>query len=88
MLRDAHRLPIKGKSLVGQCVRSGDAYIANDVSKESGHFANALLPETRSEMVLALVSRGNTIGVLTIQSQHENAFPRLIFRFIRLWRAS
>ncbi len=74
MLRDAHRLPLKGKSLVGQCARSGEAYIANDVSQESAHYANALLPETNSEMVLPLVSRGNTIGVLTIQSQHENAF--------------
>ncbi len=74
MLRDAHRLPVGGQSLVGKCAKSGEAYIAQDVSKESSHFANELLPLTRSEVVIPLVSRGETIGVITIQSRQESVF--------------
>lgn len=37
-------------------------------------YANPLLPETRSEMALPLVSRGHVIGAMTIQSELEGAF--------------
>jgi len=36
--------------------------------------ANRLLPETRSEMALPLISRGQAIGALTIQSSQAAAF--------------
>jgi sigma-B regulation protein RsbU (phosphoserine phosphatase) len=65
---------VKGQSLVGKCAGSGEAYIAHDVDKESSHFANDLLPLTRSEVVIPLVSRGETIGVISIQSRQESVF--------------
>jgi GAF domain-containing protein len=45
-----------------------------DVGQEAVHFSNPLLPETRSELALPLVSRGEAIGALTIQSAKEAAF--------------
>ena len=35
---------------------------------------NPLLPDTRSELALPLISRGAAIGALTIQSSEEAAF--------------
>jgi len=37
-------------------------------------FDNPLLPETRSEMALPLISRGRVIGAMTIQSTRSAAF--------------
>jgi GAF domain-containing protein len=44
------------------------------VGKEAVRFENPLLPETRSEMALPLISRGRVIGAMTIQSTKPAAF--------------
>ena len=41
---------------------------------EAVRFSNPLLPETRSEMALPLISRDQPIGALTIQSSQKAAF--------------
>ncbi|MGD9405585.1 MAG: GAF domain-containing protein, partial [Anaerolineae bacterium] len=48
--------------------------IAMDVGEEAVRFANPLLPETRTELALPLVSRGKALGALTIQSKRQAAF--------------
>jgi PAS domain S-box-containing protein len=74
MLDQGHKLRVGGDSMVGQCVAKRHACIALDVGAEPVRFANPLLPETRSELALPLVSHGETIGALTIQSAQEAAF--------------
>ncbi len=74
MLQSGHRLPVGGRSMIGQCVANAKAGIALDVGAEPVHFDNPLLPETRSELALPLISRGRAIGGLTIQSTAEAAF--------------
>ncbi|MBE2223121.1 MAG: PAS domain-containing protein [Anaerolineae bacterium] len=74
LLHDGHKLKVNNQSLVGKCIDSGEAVIAQDVAKESAHTAHELLPLTRSEMVIPLVSRGETIGALTVQSRQESIF--------------
>lgn len=74
MVDQSHRLEVGGKSMIGQCVALGEARIALDVGREATRFANPLLPDTRSEMALALVSRGRILGAITIQSDVEAAF--------------
>jgi PAS domain S-box-containing protein len=74
MLDQGHKLQVGGDSMVGRCVAKRHACIALDVGAEPVRFANPLLPETRSELALPLVSRGETIGALTIQSAQEAAF--------------
>jgi PAS domain S-box-containing protein len=44
------------------------------VSQEAQRFADHLLPHTRSEMALPLISRGQCVGALTVQSTREAAF--------------
>jgi len=74
MLEAGHRLTVGGESMIGWSVTNAKARIALDVGKETIRFDNPYLPETRSEMALPLISRGQCIGALTVQSTEEAAF--------------
>jgi PAS domain S-box-containing protein len=74
MVEQRHRLEIGGESMIGQCVATMQPRIAMDVGEEAVRFANPLLPETRTELALPLVSRGQALGALTIQSNCQAAF--------------
>jgi hypothetical protein len=74
MIAQGHKLEIDSTSMVGWCIANRQAYIELKVDKETIRFDNSLLPETRSELALPLISRGEAIGALTIQSTQEAAF--------------
>jgi GAF domain-containing protein len=74
MLEEDHKLEIGGESMIGRCVASGQTRIALDVGEEAMHFRNPHLPLTRSEMAQPLISRGQILGALTVQSTEEAAF--------------
>jgi PAS domain S-box-containing protein len=74
MVESKHRLEVGGTSMIGWCVANKRARIALDVGEEAVRFDNPHLPETRSELALPLISRGEAIGALTIQSTREAAF--------------
>jgi DNA-binding LacI/PurR family transcriptional regulator/GAF domain-containing protein len=78
MVGRSHRLAAGGNSMIGRCVASGQAQIASDTSALTGSDViwspNPLLPDTRSELALPLVSRGTVIGAMTIQDVRPGAF--------------
>lgn len=74
MVAEGHRLEIGGPSMIGWCIANRQARISLDVGEEQVHFENPWLPKTRSELALPLISRGEAIGALTIQSDQEAAF--------------
>ncbi len=74
MLAAGHKLEVGGRSMIGWCTANAKARIALDVGTEAIRFDNPLLPDTRSEMALPLVSRGRVIGAMTIQSDRPAAF--------------
>ena len=74
MVEQGHKLEIGGESMIGQCVATKQPRIAMDVGEEAVRFANPFLPETRTELALPLISRGQALGALTIQSQLPAAF--------------
>ncbi|GAB4532537.1 MAG: hypothetical protein Kow0063_13210 [Anaerolineae bacterium] len=74
MLEAGHKLEIGGESMIGWCVANRQARIALDVGEEAVRFDNPFLPETRSEMALPLIARGQVIGAMTVQSIQESAF--------------
>jgi PAS domain S-box-containing protein len=76
MLKARHKLAVGGESMIGWCIANARARIALDVGEEAVRFDNPLLPETRSEMALPLVSRGQVIGAMTIQSTQSAAFSQ------------
>jgi len=76
MLAAGHKLEVGGSSMIGWCIAHGEARIALDVGKEAVRFENPVLPETRSEMALPLISKGRVIGAMTIQSARPTAFSQ------------
>ena len=73
MLARGHRLEV-GKGLVGTVAQTAKPRIALDVGADAAFFNNPDLPDTHSEMALPLNVRGQTIGVLDVQSIEPGAF--------------
>ena len=73
MLARGHRLKL-GNGVVGYAAATGQPRIALDVGTDAVFFDNPDLPATRSEVALPMRSRGETIGVLDVQSTEANAF--------------
>lgn len=73
MLARSHRLRL-GTGIVGYAAQTGEPRIALDVGTDAVYFDNPDLPETHSEIALPMKSRGETIGVLDVQSKETNAF--------------
>jgi GAF domain-containing protein len=73
MLARGHRLAL-GTGVVGYSAQTGQPRIALDVGADAVYFDNPDLPNTRSETALPLKSRGETIGVLDVQSTESGAF--------------
>jgi len=73
MLVRRHRLRL-GTGVVGFTAQTGQPRIALDVGSDAVFFDNPDLPNTRSEAALPLKARGETIGVLDVQSTEAGAF--------------
>jgi PAS domain S-box-containing protein len=74
MLLSRHHLNVGDSSMIGWSIANGKARIALDVGGDAVRFKNPLLPLTRSEMALPLISRGDVIGAMTIQSELPSVF--------------
>jgi len=77
MIESAYRLKVEESSMIGWCIRHGEARIALDVGEDAVRFVNPHLPLTRSEIALPLIARGTVIGAMTIQSDLPAAFSRV-----------
>ncbi len=84
MLRQGHRLKVGQTGLVGFVTSEGKPRIALDVDTDVAHFAHRLLPKTRSEVALPLISTGKIIGALDIQSTEPNAFDEGDIRVLQV----
>jgi PAS domain S-box-containing protein len=74
MLRAGHALPIGGPSMVGQCIAQATVQITLDAKRAANRYDNPLLPRTRSELVMPLISGETCFGALTIHSTELDAF--------------
>jgi len=77
MLESGHRLKIEDSAMIGWCIYNGQARIALDVGEDAVRFKNPQLPLTRSEIALPLITHGEVIGAMTIQSALPAAFSRV-----------
>jgi signal transduction histidine kinase/putative methionine-R-sulfoxide reductase with GAF domain len=73
-LRQGQALQVGGGSVVGSCIAGGKTQIISDVSANGQHSDAAILPKTRSAVALPLISRGDVIGAMIIQSSRLDAF--------------
>lgn len=76
MLARGHRLQIGPGSMIGWSIANRHPRIALDVGEEALRFNNPLLPHTRSELALPILTHGIVVGALTVQSAQANAFDQ------------
>ncbi len=70
-----HQLPVGSQSVIGQVTATGEPQIALDTADARViHRPNPLLPDTRSEMALPLIARGQILGAVDVQSNYSGAF--------------
>lgn len=74
MLAERLQLLIGSSSLIGVATAARQAKIVADVTRDPNYLNHPLLPDTRSEAVLPLLSGDTVIGALDLQSAHVNAF--------------
>ncbi len=84
MKRSGHKLGIGSKSIVGYVAGKGEPLVVNDTSRDATHYANPLLPETRSEAALPLKVGERIVGVLDVQSTQPFAFTEEALRTIQI----
>jgi GAF domain-containing protein len=74
LLERQHRLAVGSKSIIGRVTQAGEPVIARDTDKDTVHFRNELLPNTRAELAIPLIDGTTIIGALDVQSTRANAF--------------
>jgi GAF domain-containing protein/HAMP domain-containing protein len=83
MKAEGHRLAVGDTSMVGWAALNRRPRVALDVGDDAVHFANPLLPYTRSEMVLPLMVGDRFLGVLDVQSTEASAFDEEDIRVLQ-----
>jgi GAF domain-containing protein len=74
LLRRKHRLLLNTESINGSCASERRPVIVEDTSVSSIFRQNPLLPDTRSELAVPLMSGDHVVGVLDMQSSQTSAF--------------
>lgn len=77
LVENGHSIPVTEEhSLVAGAVRTRQEMIVGDTSKEADYLPNALLPDTRSEMVLPMIVGNRLLGVFDVQDSRYNRFSQ------------
>jgi len=75
LLEREHAIPV-GRGMVGQAAQLKRGILVPDTSKEPDWLANPLLPDTKAEIAVPILLRGQVIGVLDVQDNVMNdVFP-------------
>lgn len=69
-----------GCSVTGHVAMSGQPLIINDVTQDARYFS--IVPETMSEIAVPMVSEGEVIGVINVESRKRDAFSEADLRFL------
>ena len=75
LLAVKHRLQKGSRSVIGQVTATGAPVIASDTADARVvHRPNPYLPQTRSEMAIPLILKGQVVGALDVQSNQPSVF--------------
>jgi CHASE1-domain containing sensor protein/putative methionine-R-sulfoxide reductase with GAF domain/HAMP domain-containing protein len=75
------------QSIVAQAARARQGIIINDVTASPVFLPHPLLPNTKSELAVALAARGQLLGVLDVQSENKNFFTQDMLRVMDILAA-
>jgi signal transduction histidine kinase/putative methionine-R-sulfoxide reductase with GAF domain len=73
LIRRRHHLDVGAGSLNGRAAKERRAVIVADTAENPDFLPNPLLPDTRSEMAIPLITSGKVVGVLDMQSTRPGA---------------
>jgi len=73
MLARSHRIRV-GQGMIGWSIANKRPRVALEAGEDAVRLVTDLLPLTRSEAALPLISRGRVMGALTVQSDHPGVF--------------
>ncbi|NUM44969.1 MAG: GAF domain-containing protein [Anaerolineales bacterium] len=76
LLQRGHRLPVASSSINGTAAFTKKAVLVEDTTKSPTFLPNPLLPKTRSEMSVPLLSAEQVLGVLNMQSEFPDTFTQ------------
>lgn len=80
-----HSIPLNAeRSLVARAARERRPIVVDDVSAQPDHLPNPLLPETRSEIAIPLISANEVIGVLDVQQDDVSHFDEDEIRTLQI----
>jgi len=82
--RSGYKLGVGSKSIIGFVAGNGEQLVVNDTTRDATYYANALLPETRSEAAIPLKAREQILGVLDVQSNKAYAFSDDNLRILQI----
>ncbi len=72
------------QSIVANAARTRRGVIINNVRQSATFLSNPLLPDTRSELAVPLVARGQLLGVLDVQSDEVDYFTPEVLAVMEL----
>jgi len=84
MMRQAYKIGVGSKSIVGYVSGKGEALIVSDTTKDLTYYANPLLPDTRAEAAIPMQVSDRILGVLDIQSTQPYAFTEDNLKSMRI----
>lgn len=77
MVQEGWRISLdEPRSIVARSARERRGIIVHDVRKETGFLPNRLLPATRSELAVPMISGNRLLGVLDVQANVVNYFTQ------------
>ncbi len=74
LLSRGHRLKVGSQSVIGQVTEVGKPVLAADTDIDAVHRRNELLPDTRAELALPMITPSGIMGALDVQSLQRNPF--------------
>jgi|GEM_PF-1067259 len=74
MLSFSKQFRLDQQGLVPTAARTKQSALTNDTYTDSAHLANPLLPETRAEIAIPMLSGDTLVGVLDLQAKEINRF--------------
>ncbi|MBN1179056.1 MAG: GAF domain-containing protein [Anaerolineae bacterium] len=74
MIALGHKLRVDNASMIGGCIVNRQPRSNQNVRGSDAWYENPLLPLTASELALPLISRGDVVGAMSIQSTELAAF--------------
>jgi GAF domain-containing protein/HAMP domain-containing protein len=84
MLARGHKLAVGQTGIVGYVTAQRQPRIALDVGQDAVFFNNPDLPDTHSEMAVPLISSGELLGALDVQSAAPDAFTQEDIEILQL----